>query len=226
MTIEHKDMPEAGLHEPKGVSTASSGQVYVGDGAGSGAWKDPELTGQGAATSGDLAFSNGAGSVTWVSGRVGGATILAAPDFTDQLPSAVDTPLQVTFGPAQTITELDLDAAGTLTCLVAGWYTFLWNIRFGRTSGTGVAQLLYRVLINGTQVGNSISSNLTTSSDVTPFSVSAGLNLSVNDVVAAEVMRDSGGNNDGGLANFVPVLGTWVGSPSADLRIDKTVVVV
>ena len=226
MTVEHKDIPEAGLHEPKGVSTATSKQVYAADGAGSGVWEDPEIVGQGAATSGDLAFSTGAGGVTWEAGRVGGSTILAAPDFTNQLPSAVDTPLQVTFGGAQTVTELDLDAAGNLTCLVAGWYTFLWNIRFTRTSGTGVAHLLFRVLINGTQVGNSISSNLASASDVIPFSVSAGLDLAVNDVITAEILRDSAGNDDGGLANFVPVLGTWVGSPSADLRIDKTVVVV
>ena len=41
MAIAHKDIPEAGLHEPKGVSTAAAGTVYVADGAGSGAWEDP-----------------------------------------------------------------------------------------------------------------------------------------------------------------------------------------
>lgn len=34
----HKDLTGANLHEPKGVSAASSGQVYAADGAGSGAW--------------------------------------------------------------------------------------------------------------------------------------------------------------------------------------------
>lgn len=38
MTIEHKDIAEAGLHEPKGVSLATTGQVYVADGLGSGNW--------------------------------------------------------------------------------------------------------------------------------------------------------------------------------------------
>lgn len=41
MAIAHKDIPEAGLHEPKGVSTAAAGTVYVADGAGSGDWEDP-----------------------------------------------------------------------------------------------------------------------------------------------------------------------------------------
>lgn len=35
---EHRNLTGIELHEPKGVETATSGQVYVADGAGSGAW--------------------------------------------------------------------------------------------------------------------------------------------------------------------------------------------
>lgn len=38
MATEHKDIAEVNLHEPKGASTASIGEVYVSDGAGSGTW--------------------------------------------------------------------------------------------------------------------------------------------------------------------------------------------
>lgn len=38
MAIEHRDLPESGLHEPKGVSLAASDRVYISDGAGSGTW--------------------------------------------------------------------------------------------------------------------------------------------------------------------------------------------
>lgn len=38
MAIEHRDLPESGLHEPKGISLAASNRVYISDGAGSGAW--------------------------------------------------------------------------------------------------------------------------------------------------------------------------------------------
>ena len=41
MAIEHRDMPEAGLHEPKGVSTAAAGTAYIADGEGSGIWVNP-----------------------------------------------------------------------------------------------------------------------------------------------------------------------------------------
>lgn len=38
MAVEHKDLTGAMLHEPKGTSTASSGQVYIANGSGSGVW--------------------------------------------------------------------------------------------------------------------------------------------------------------------------------------------
>lgn len=37
-TVAHKDLTGADLHEPKGVSTAGTGTVYVANGSGSGAW--------------------------------------------------------------------------------------------------------------------------------------------------------------------------------------------
>lgn len=36
--IEHSELPDELLHEPKGASTASAGTVYIADGAGSGAF--------------------------------------------------------------------------------------------------------------------------------------------------------------------------------------------
>lgn len=38
MSIQHRDIPEAQLHEPKGVSTAANKTVYKANGAGSGVW--------------------------------------------------------------------------------------------------------------------------------------------------------------------------------------------
>lgn len=37
--IEHKELPDNLLHEPKGASTAVAGTVYVADGAGSGSFQ-------------------------------------------------------------------------------------------------------------------------------------------------------------------------------------------
>jgi len=38
MTIEHKNIPDADLHEPKGVATALERTIYTADGLGSGVW--------------------------------------------------------------------------------------------------------------------------------------------------------------------------------------------
>lgn len=65
MTIEHKNIPESGLHEPKGVSTAAQYKVYVADGAGSGAWGDAYIEGQANASANKIPVSDGAGGVTW-----------------------------------------------------------------------------------------------------------------------------------------------------------------
>lgn len=38
--VEHVDIPDGERHEPKGVASATVGQVYVADGAASGTWED------------------------------------------------------------------------------------------------------------------------------------------------------------------------------------------
>lgn len=41
MTIQHKLIADADLHEPKGIASAVTGKVYVSNGSGSGAWEYP-----------------------------------------------------------------------------------------------------------------------------------------------------------------------------------------
>jgi len=41
VAIEHKNIANDNLHEPKDVSTASANNVYLADGAGSGNWRHP-----------------------------------------------------------------------------------------------------------------------------------------------------------------------------------------
>lgn len=51
MAVEHRNIPESGLHEPKGASTAASDRVYRSDGGGSGSWSKVDAnTLQGAIT--------------------------------------------------------------------------------------------------------------------------------------------------------------------------------
>lgn len=45
MAIQHKDIVDAELHEPKGIATAAAGTAYIADSAGSGAWEQVQREG-------------------------------------------------------------------------------------------------------------------------------------------------------------------------------------
>jgi len=63
----HSSLTGADLHEPKGAASATSGQVYVADGAGSGTWQKDE--GTDVASTGEDAnkvlTANGSNGATW-----------------------------------------------------------------------------------------------------------------------------------------------------------------
>ncbi len=74
MTIDHRDLPDAELHEPKGTATAAANAVFMADGAGSGSFNshstfaDPDIhepKGVSTASLGDVYVANGTGGGTW-----------------------------------------------------------------------------------------------------------------------------------------------------------------
>lgn len=100
MAVSHKDIAEAYLHEPKGISVATANKVYVSDGAGGGTWQKIEeaslaSTGE---NQGRILTADGADGVAWdtavwkdmlgrLNARNTGAT---APSFTAFRGGAVD----------------------------------------------------------------------------------------------------------------------------------------
>lgn len=66
MAIEHDSIPNADIHEPKDVSSASAGTVYVADGAGSGSWATADALGSGAAPAGALLLADGSGGLDFL----------------------------------------------------------------------------------------------------------------------------------------------------------------
>lgn len=58
IAIEHKDIPDGNIHEPKGITTAVVDTVYVASGSGTGIWKKVPTSA--------LAGTGGAGSVNQV----------------------------------------------------------------------------------------------------------------------------------------------------------------
>lgn len=96
MVVTHASMTGADEHEPKGITSANSGEVYVADGASSGTWTD---VGAAVATN-----SEGDGFVRWTE-----ATITAA-----DLDSAGTSTIIDSSGSEQyKIREIILSGAGT-----------------------------------------------------------------------------------------------------------------
>ncbi len=64
----HKSLSTTDLHEPKGVAAATVDEVYVADGAASGAWAkitEDSIDSSAAAGATDALFADGAGAAVW-----------------------------------------------------------------------------------------------------------------------------------------------------------------
>lgn len=65
MTIEHNEVTDPEIHEPKGISTATATHVYAANGIGSGTWGPNLPNGVGASENGSMFIADGAGSAGW-----------------------------------------------------------------------------------------------------------------------------------------------------------------
>ena len=204
--MEHKDIPDAQLHQIKGAVSASSGQV-------------PIATGSGTTVFGFLDWTQVANKPT----SSGYQAKLSALSSVNQNPSAVDTPLQITFGSAQTTADVSISAAGVITFNTSGNYLIDIFLRFGRSTSTGNAIILNRILKNGAQILNSNGVILSAATQTIPFSAAIPLTMAAGDTMTMEVARDSAGTNDGGLFAVSPTIAGWNIVPSATVVVNKFV---
>lgn len=204
--MEHKDIPDAQLHQIKGAASASSGQV-------------PIATGSGTATFGFLDWSQVANKPT----ASGYESKLSSFSSVNQNPSAVNTPLKITFGPAQATADVSISAAGVITFNTSGNYLVDIFLRFGRSTSTGNAIILNRILKNGAQILSSNGLVLSASAQTIPFSAAIPLTMAAGDTITMEVARDSAGTNDGGLFVISPTIAGWNIVPSATVVVNKFV---
>lgn len=184
------------------MSAATTGQVYIADGAGSGLWTNALTSPEG---------------IT-IERILDGVSVAAS-----QQPSALDTPLQIEFGPAvNTVSDpVMLSAAGQLTVNRSGTYRIKFSAAVGRTGGAGVSNIYIRVLINGVQAGQSVHTKMSSSDIYIPFSDEAWVYLPSGTTLTYEIVRDSTGNNSGGLFTSSPTLGGWNDNPSAAIRVER-----
>lgn len=103
MAIQHKDIPEGQIHEPKGISLAANRQVYVANGSGSGDWAKVKsenlegLTGDGGSNN-QLLVTNGSNGFTLTSHKQYGVMGITNNSNNFAVTAAGDATLQSTTG--------------------------------------------------------------------------------------------------------------------------------
>ena len=184
---------------------------------------DAALTSLGKMTQGlgfplhDVESSTSGGPVTIISENV-----LESSNFTDQGPTLIGVAYQVLFGGVSATPQWSMDAAGAATCLEADEYTIRLRTVVGRTGGAGEAQIYQRVLINGAQVGSSSQVIVDNDRIEIPLFYNQTISFNVNDVLTFEIIRDTDGNNSGGLTAGNPDVVGWNPGPSASLSLSRT----
>lgn len=94
-TIEHKDLPDNLLHEPKGASTATAGQVYIADGNAAGSFDNLPLS--------DVVFTRGV--VPSLTPSTITSTVSLDGSALSQVPDGYLTDVAAVLGIPQTITN-------------------------------------------------------------------------------------------------------------------------
>lgn len=152
--------------------------------------------------------------------------VLRAASTVTQAPTAVDTALQLTFGPAQGSASdpVMINAAGLVTFNTAGNYAVRIKLQAGRTgaSGTsGTSVLLSRILLNGAQYGSPAATKLVSADTTIPIESRVVINTTAGQTFAVQIMLDSAGTNFGGVYPQVATVTAWGTAPSALLVISR-----
>lgn len=168
-------------------------------------------------------LSQTADSMMYAATGVREVELLRAASASSQAPSAVDTPLQLTFGAAQ-LSAADpvmLNSAGQVTFNTAGAYAVRIKLQNGRTGATGTSILLSRLLINGAQVGSTAAVKMTQTDATTPTESRVALQATAGQTLTVQIMRDSAGSNFGGVYPQAATVTAWGTAPSALLVISR-----
>lgn len=169
MTIQHKNIADADLHEPKGVASATANKVYVSNGTGSGTWQALP-----AKLYAEIYINNGVTSQT-LSAASAYAILNPTAEWTDNLKSGLTT----------------TPANGTITLTSAGTYLVEFWVVFDTAAIAAGSSYNFKFAINGTP-GNRIVGTKKTTNGVDRLHLSAqGLvAVNANDILSIHVAGD------------------------------------
>lgn len=205
MAIQHASIADADRHEAKGASSATAKTVCTANGTGGTSFQFVSYN--------DL--TDTPTSTAWA------ASVSSFSTSASQLPSALSTALQVAFGSTVTTTDVTINNLGVVTFNTAGQYVVKLKLNFSRTTASGIALLLSRALLNGGQLGVTsgvtLDNNLSNQYVEQTFLVTAA----IGDDLTFEIVRDSGGINNGGLYKVTSATAGWSDLPSAAVEVYK-----
>lgn len=169
-TVQHSELTDDNIHEPKGITTAQEGQVYVADGANSGDWLFP-------------------------SGHAYGELYIAAGATSQTLPSSSATAKLNPSGEWTTNghANVTLDATnGTITILQAGEYSLNFWITFTTASIASGSKYNFHYAVNGTAAARKLPlAKISNGADTLHGSASGLATFAANDVISMYVGGDS-----------------------------------
>lgn len=199
--IQHASLSDPLIHEPKDITGAAAGTAYISNGSSSGSW-----------------------SPITVAGNPITVVVQAQGDHNaDQGPALVDVAHQILFGAGGTITgNATINPDGSITINTSGSYLVNLTLTYGRTTGTGTAQVSTRLLVNDVQQGFSADTWLGTNDERQSTTTTFYLTLVASDDITIEFIRDSAGTNDGGLFARTSSIVGWNDIPSASISIYRT----
>lgn len=148
----------------------------------------------------------------------------AKSTLASQEPTGLDTPLQLTFGDAQgnpLTDDITIDVNGAIKFHVAEKFIMNFRAHYGRTGATGTSHLMFRFKKNGVQVGDSFATKLDSANVLIPWDSSSFIiDAQVDDVITAEIIRDSTGADFGGVFQFLSSNG-WNSAPCCAVSVYK-----
>lgn len=153
--------------------------------------------------------------------------LTASSMATEQNPAGLgpSNAMQIEFGDGQgTISDpVMLTTAGEITLNETGFYRAKVTLVFGRDNNPGTSELLFRVRANGVQSGISVPQKISSADVLTVYELDAWVSAPAGTTFAFDVMRDSSGNNSGGLlaGTVTAEAGSWNPAPCATILIDR-----
>lgn len=213
--VQHSALTGAELHEPKGVATATADQVYVADGAASGAWQ--KITN----TSLNGISSNGTADRLLVADGSGGFSFQAVPHgrvhfFNTSTPHSVTYPSVYTkVNPTTTASGMSIEvtegtnARLTYTGTATRHFHIACDASMRQASGSA-RDIQIAVYKNGAVISGSEKVQTTTSGTWESIALHADVSLATNDYIEIYI-KNNGASGDVEVAQLYMFMMTMPG---------------